>query len=100
MHWRINKNKYLLFASTEKNKEVLTKYTELWNKIKNLIRKINDILGEYGKNFKKIKFNSGDNLLLSKILKLHNLTIVPRSSFQEDNKCYPHVFLDECLYEL
>ena len=31
---------------------------------------------------------------------IHNLTIVVRSVFQEDNKYYPQVFLDECLYEL
>ena len=28
-----NGNTYLIFASTDKNKEVLTKYTELWNKV-------------------------------------------------------------------
>ena len=31
-------NKYLIFASTDKNKEVLTKYTEFWDKIKYLIK--------------------------------------------------------------
>ena len=35
-----NGNKYLIFASTDKNKVVLTKYTKLWDKIKNLIEKI------------------------------------------------------------
>ena len=48
----------------------------------------------------EIKFNSDDNLPLNKMLKLHNLTIVVRSAFQEDNKYYPQMFLDECLYEL
>ena len=48
----------------------------------------------------KIKLNSDDNLLLNKILKLHSLTIVVRSVFQEDGKYCPQVFLDECLYEL
>ena len=47
-----------------------------------------------------IKFNSADNLPLNKIIKLHNLTRVVRSVFQEDNKYYSQVFLDECLYEL
>ena len=37
----------------------------------------------------KIKFNSDDNLLLSKILKPHNLTIIFRSAFKEDGKYYP-----------
>ena len=40
----------------------------------------------------KIKFNSDDNLPLNKILKLHNLTIVVRSVFQEDKKYYQQVF--------
>ena len=30
-----NENKYLIFASTDKNKEVLEEYTELWGEIKN-----------------------------------------------------------------
>ena len=30
-----NGNKYLTFPSTDKNKEVLKKYTEIWNGIKN-----------------------------------------------------------------
>ena len=79
---------------------VLKKYAELWDGIKNLIERVNDKLGEYGKDFMKIKFNSDDKLPLNKTLKLHNLTVVARSVFQEDNKYYPQVFLDECLYEL
>ena len=48
----------------------------------------------------KIKFNSDDNLPLNKILKLHMLTIIARSVFEEDGKYYPQIFLDECLYEV
>ena len=48
----------------------------------------------------KVKFNSDDNLPLNKILKLHNITIVIKSVFQEDGKYYPQVFLDECLNKL
>ena len=48
----------------------------------------------------KINFNSDDNLPLKKMIKLHNLAIIIRSIFQKDNKYYPQVFLDECLYEL
>ena len=95
-----NGNKYLVFASKDKSKELFTKYTELWNVIKNLIEKINNKPGEYWKNFMKFKFSSDDNLPLNKILQLHNLTIIIRSVFQEDNKYYPHFFLDERLYEL
>ena len=55
---------------------------------------------EYGKDFMKIKFNSDDNLPLNKVLKLHSLTVIVRSVFQEDNKYYSQCFLDKCLYEL
>ena len=48
----------------------------------------------------KIKFNLDDNLPLNKLLNLHNLKIVFRSVFPEDNKYYPQFFLDKCLYEL
>ena len=95
-----NGNKYLILDSTDKNKEVLIKYTKLWDGIKNSIEKVNNKLGEYGKDFMKIKFNSDDNLPLNKTLKLHNITIIVRSVFKEDGKYYPQIFLDECLYEL
>ena len=93
-------NKHLTFASTDKNKEVLKKYTKLWDKTKKLTDKVDDKPGEYEKDYMKIKFNSDDDLPLNRILKLHNLTIVVSSVFQENGKYYPQVFLDECLYEL
>ena len=93
-------NIYLILDSTDKNKEVLIKYAKLWDGIKNSIEKVNNKLSEYEKDFMKIKFNSDDNLPLNKALKLHNLTIIIRSVFEEDGKYYSQVFLDECLYEL
>ena len=95
-----NGNKYLTFAPTDGNKEALAKFTILWNVIKYLIETINEgKVGEYGKDFMKIKFNSDDNLLLNKKLKLHIITIIARSSFEEDARYKSLVFLEECLYE-
>ena len=99
-------NKYLILdsaelRSTNKNKKVLKKYTELWDGIKNEIETINGSKeGEYGKDFMKIKFDTNDNLPLNKTLKLHNMTVIIRSVFKEDCKFYPQIYLDECLYEL
>ena len=70
----------------------MTKYTEFWNKIKSLIKTIDDKPGEYGRDFMKIKFDSDDNFHLNKLLKLLNLTIVARSVFQEDKKYYARSF--------
>ena len=87
--------------STSKKKKVLAKYTKLWNGVKYEIETINGGKpGEYGKGFKKIKFESDDSLPLNKTLKIHNRTIILRSVFEEDGKCYLQVFFDECLYEL
>ena len=91
-----NGNKYLTFASTDKNKEVLKKYTKLWDKIKSLIEcnsveKIDNKPGEYEKDYTKINFNSDNNLPLNKMLKLHNLTIIVRSVFEKDGKYYPQL---------
>ena len=96
-----NESKYLVFDSTDENKEVLEKYTEVWDGIKNEIETINGgKKGEYDKDFIKIKFNSDDNLPLDKPLKLHLLAIIVRCVFEEDSKFYSQLYLDECLYEL
>ena len=58
------------------------------------------IIGEYAKDFMKIKSNTGDNLPLNKPLKLHLLTITVRCIFEEDGKFYPELYLDYCLYEV
>ena len=52
---------------------------------------------DYGKDYMKIKFSSGDDLPLNKPLKFHRMTIVIRSVFEEDSKLYPQLFLDEAL---
>ena len=81
-----NGNKYLTLVSTDKNKETLKKYTKLWDKIKDLINTVTNTSGDYDEKYMKIKFNSGNNLPLNKVLKLHNLTMVDRYVFQEDKK--------------
>ena len=87
-----NGSKYLVFDSTDENKEKFKKYTELWNGIKNEIETINGSKkGEYGKDFRKIKFDTDDNLPLNKQLKLRMLTVIVRSIFEEDGKFYPQL---------
>ena len=86
-------NEYLIFDSTDKNKEILTKYAELWDKIGYLIKTINGgKAGESEKEFMKIKFNLGDNLPLNKALKLHMLPVIVRCIFEKDSKYYPQFF--------
>ena len=52
-----NRDKCLILNSLDKNKEVLKKYTKLWNEIKNQIETINGSKAiEYKKDFMKIRF--------------------------------------------
>ena len=88
----------MIFASTDKNKEVLEKCTEIWNETKNQIETING--GEpikYKKVVMKIRFES-DDVPSSKILSIPSMIIFARSVSQKD-KFYPEVYLHECGYE-
>ena len=95
-----NGNKYLIFDSTDENKELLKKYNDIWDGIKDKIEEVSSGEYDYEKDYMKIKFSSDDNLRLNKPLKFHNMTIIIRSVFEEDGKLYPQVFLDDTLYEL
>ena len=91
-------NKYLIFDSTDENKELLKKYNDVWNGIRDKIKEISSGECDYEKDYMKIKFDSDDDLPLNKPLKFHLMTITIRSVFEEDGKLYPQVFLDDSLY--
>ena len=67
-----NENKYSISDSVNENKEVLKKYADICDGIKNKIKAINGGKeNDYGKDYAKIKFNSYDDLALNKPLKFH-----------------------------
>ena len=90
----------MIFDDTDKNKELLEKYDNVFSGIMSKIKKIDDDWLEYSKGYKKIKFNSDDNLPLNKPLKFYQMTITIRCVISEDNKLYPQVFLDGALFSL
>ena len=61
-------NKYLVFDSMDENKELLKKYNDVFNAIRNKIKKISGDKCDYDKDYMKIKFNSDDDLPLNKQL--------------------------------
>ena len=76
-------NKYLIFDSTDENKELLKKYNDVWNGIKNKIEEVSSGECDYEKDYMKIKFNSDDGLPLNKPLKFHAMTIIIRSDLNK-----------------
>ena len=93
-------NKYLVFDSTDENKELLKNYNNVFNGIRDKIKEINNNECDYEKDYMKIKFNSDDDLPLNKSLKFRLMTITIRHAFEEDGKLYPQVLLDDTLYGL
>ena len=67
----------------------------MWSKIKDLISPITTKLVDFDEKYMKIKSDSNLNQT-----EIHNIIIVVRAVFHENNQYYPHVFLDECLYKL
>ena len=65
-----------------------------------LIRSLTKNSDDYDENYMKIKFNSDDKLPLNKAIEIPRMIIAVRAIFLENNKYYPLVFLDECLYKL
>ena len=55
---------------------------------------------EYGKDFKKIRFESNDDLPINKPITLRLLTIINRCLIGEGGKFYPQLCLDDAFYEL
>ena len=65
-----------------------------------LISSITKSSDDYDEKYMKIKFNSDNELSLKKTIEVLTITIVVRAIFHENNKHYPQVFLDECLYKI
>ena len=89
-----SKTKYLVFPFTSKNN------AELWDGIKDPVDTINvDNPIEYEKDSMKARFESNDDLPLSKILNIPVCIMIVKKVFQKDNNYYSQVLLDECLYK-
>ena len=76
------------------------KYEKLWIKIRDLIRSIIKKSDDYDEKYKKINFNSENNLPLKRTIEISSMIIVVTAVFHGNNKYYPQLFLDEGLYKL
>ena len=92
----IIKSKHLTLVPTNdrKEKKKKIKNEELGSKIKDLIRSIIKRLDGYDEKYMKIKFNSDDELPPNEKIE------TPTTIRIFENKYYPEIFWDECLYKL
>ena len=85
-----NGNKYFKLVRTDKSKDTLKTYEELWNKIRALVRSVTNNSDDYDRKYMKIKWTSDDDsddyFPLKKTLELYNMVMVLRSVFREAKK--------------
>ena len=84
-------NIWFLTLNKNQNKNLLEKYNDVWNGIKNKIKEVSNSEFDYEKYHMKIKFNFDDNLPLKRPVKFYLMTITIRCVF-EDGKLYPQLF--------
>ena len=75
----VDGDKYLIISS--ENGDIMQKYPEVFDVIKEIIRKINDYSYpiKYDDNYMKINFNTNDNIIINKIIYFPTITITIRS---------------------
>ena len=77
------------------------KKNKVFSGIKKEIETINGVKELfYEKNYARIGVNTDNDVPLNKQLKFTTLTIIIRCIFQEGEKLYPQIYLDECMYQL
>ena len=91
---KVDRDKYL--SSSSENDDIMQKYQELFDGIKQIIKKINDYSQpiKYDDKYMKIKINTDDNIYFPTI------STIIRFITQKYGKYCPQVFLDECLYQV
>ena len=96
----IDKEKYLIFALTDKNKKILENYRRLWDKVKEEIKTIKGRIEpfEFKKDVMKINFESdGIKVPLNKAINVPMCIIIAKSVFKDKNdNFYPQVYLHSC----
>ena len=86
-------DKYLLIASSIRNKNIISVLDMVWASIKDEINS-----GIKIKDYNKFRFNSDKDLPLNMIIEFRSLVINISCVIEKDNKYYPEIYLDECLY--
>ena len=85
-----NGNKIFKLVRTDKSKDTLKTYEDLWNKIRALVRSVTNDSDDYDRKYMKIKLtsdgDSDDYFPLKKTLELYNMVMVLRSVFREAKK--------------
>ena len=93
-------DKYLVVAKSVRNKDIISVLDMVWGSIENKINpnpNINPNIIKI-KDYDKFRFNSNIDLPLYTLIEFRSLVINVSCVIEKDNKYYPEIYLDECLY--
>ena len=97
-------DKYLVVVSNVCNKNIKSSLDNIWSSIE---IKIEDIIYPYINNnypnikikdYNKFRFNSDIDLPLETLNEFHSQVIYVSCVIEKDNKYYPEIYLNDCLY--
>ena len=80
--------------------DILRKFANIWKSIRAKIEENTGGIVQYDKDYMKIKFESNDNLPTDNIINMHQVTIIIRSAFAQNGKCYPELLLNHRFYNI
>ena len=86
-------DKYLIVASSVRNKNIINAIHMVWTSIKGKINPDIKI-----KDYDKLRFNSDIDLPLNTIIEFRSLVINISCVIEKDNEYYPEIYLDESPY--
>ena len=94
-------DKYLVVANSLRNKNIKSSLDNIWSSIE---IKMGDMIyliyipNIKIKDYNKFRFNSDADLPLNTIIEFRLILINVSCVIKKDNKYYPEIYLEECLY--
>ena len=93
-------DKYLVVAKSVRNNKIIHSFDKTWKLIENKITSNSSINISINKikYYDKLRFSSDIDLPLDTLIEFRSLIINVSCVIEKDNKYYPEIYLDECLY--
>ena len=90
-------DKYLVVTKSMRNRKIIHSFDNVWSHVEYKINP-NNFNNNNIKDFDKLRFNSDVDRPTDTLIEFRSLVINVSCVIEKDGKCYPEIYLDECLY--
>ena len=90
-------DKYLVVTKSMRNRKIIHSFDNVWSHVECKINP-NNFNNNNIKDFDKLRFNSDVDRPTDTLIEFRSLVINVSCVIEKDGKCYPEIYLDECLY--